>query len=98
MNTISGMKNGIKWEVKINKDNGYEQTNYSAEFIDEQEAEDYFKLLITDEFDSEITEGLVSDQEIQNIVNNRYYFYENNQREILIELKEQNESPEEDLL
>lgn len=79
--------NGM-WEVTIYKDYGYDIVSYSKLFNNEWNAYDFFEEEIKDEFRSEIREGLVSDQEIQNIINNDYYRFESDNKEILISIKE----------
>lgn len=76
------------WKVTIYKDYGYDIINYSKTFIDEDNAYDFFSNEIKNEFDSEIEQGLISDQEIQNIINNDYYRFESEDKEILIHIEE----------
>lgn len=79
------------WLVKIHRDIvGKSLVSYSKIFDDEDEAYDFFEEEVKDEFRNEIKEGLVTDQEIQNIINNEMYFYDTDSKEILIRIEEIN--------
>lgn len=79
------------WTVTVYRDNGYSGENYAKNFEDEDEALDFFAEEVKDEFREEIEEGLVSDQEIQNIVNNNIYTYDSEDYEVTISLEESND-------
>lgn len=74
------------WTVTIYRDNGYSGENYTKHFKKEEDAYNYFEEEIKIEFEEEIEEGLVSPQEIQNILNNNIYRYENDKYEVVISL------------
>ncbi|AGO48996.1 hypothetical protein N356_gp103 [Cellulophaga phage phi14:2] len=75
------------WIVTVYRDNGYSGENYTKKFDDEDDAIDFFTEEVKDEFREEIEEGLVSDQEIQNIVNNNIYTYDSEDYEVTISLE-----------
>ena len=77
--------------VTIYKDLGYDIVNYSKSFKTEDDAYDMYEEEILKEFDYEIENGLISNQELQNILNSYYYDYYSDEREILIKLEEIND-------
>jgi len=81
----------MNWIVNIYKDDRGSLTSYSRAFKDEDDAYDFFELEIKDEFLYEIQQGLVTDQEIQNIISNNMYRYEDDNKEIEISIAEVNE-------
>lgn len=75
------------WIVRVYKDTPYNLTNYSKVFKYEDDALEYFDDEIREEFNHEIREGLVSDQELTNIVDSGFYFFSNEDKEIQISLE-----------
>jgi len=65
--------------------------NIEKEIINEDEAYEYFEELIREELEYEIGEGLLSDQELQNIYANMDYRYEDENNVILLQIEEINE-------
>ena len=88
------------WTVTVYKDNGYGGENYTKRFYEEDNALEFFSEEIKDEFRDEIEQGLVSDQEIQNIINNNIYTYDSEDYEVSISLEyiDENEQAEDDYL
>jgi hypothetical protein len=80
-------KNKELWIVTIYRDNGYSGENYVKKFDTEDEAYDFFSEEVKSEFTEEIEDGLVSDQEVQNIINNGIYTYESEAYEVTITLE-----------
>lgn len=76
------------WIVNIYKDKYNGLTSYSKVFDEEEDAFDFFEAEIKEEFDYEIKNGLVTDQEIQNIISNQNYTYEDDKEEIMMSIKE----------
>lgn len=79
------------WIVSVYRDLGYSIENYNKYFKDEDKAYDHFDVEIKKEFEFEIAEGFVSDQEIQNIINAGRYRYENDEKQVLIYIEEVDE-------
>lgn len=79
------------WVITVYKDYGNHGENFSKTFKDETLADEFFELEIRNEFDYEIEHGLVSDQEIQNIINARSYIFYSDEKEITITMEEYNE-------
>lgn len=75
------------WSVHIFRDNGYSTENFTKKFEEEDDAYDFFSDEVKGEFDSEIESGLVSDQEIQNIINNSIYTYSDEKYDVTISLE-----------
>lgn len=75
------------WAVTVYRDNGYSEENYSKQFDDEDDAINFFSDEVKYEFDEEIESGLVSDQEIQNIINQGIYIYESDAYDVTISLE-----------
>lgn len=75
------------WAVTVYRDNGYSEENYANHFEDENDAITFFSDEIKYEFDEEIETGVVSDQEVQNIVNQGIYIYESDAYDVTISLE-----------
>lgn len=83
------MKSGTNtWVITVYKEYGSHGENYTKTFNDEETALTFFEEEIRDEFDYEIEHGLVSDQELQNIIDNKSYAYYSDDKEIYIVLEE----------
>lgn len=80
------------WTVTVYRDNGFSGENYSKQFDNEEDAYEFFDSEIRIEFEEEIEQGLVSDNELQNIINAGIYTYENDAYEVTITLETYDES------
>ena len=76
------------WIITVYKDYGNHGENFSKQFIEESDAEEFLEMEIKSEFDFEITEGLITDQEVQNMINNRGYIYFDQNKEVSIIMEE----------
>lgn len=77
----------MSWIVSVYRDLGYSIEQYTKHFKDEADAYNLFEEEIKSEFEYEIAEALVSDQEIQNILNAERYRYETDNKQILISIE-----------
>lgn len=76
------------WEVTVYKDYGYNVTSFSKTFEEEDDAYDFFEGELREEFEIEIIEGLLTDQEFQDMINKGEYKYTDDKREIYISINE----------
>lgn len=58
---------------------------------DEEKAHDYFEEIVREELDYEIEEGLISDQELQNIYSNMTYRFEDETNITFLEIEKIND-------
>lgn len=65
--------------------------NIEKEIVDEEKAYDFFEELVREELEYEIGEGLISDQELQNIYSNMNYRFEDEMNIVLLQIEEINE-------
>jgi len=62
--------------------------NIEKEISDEEKAYDLFEELVREELEYELGEGLVSDQELTNILSNMAYRYEDENSIVLLQIEE----------
>lgn len=79
------------WTVTVYREDGYDIESYTKRFYEEDNALEFFEEEVKDEFRNEIEKGLISDQEIQNIINNNIYTYDSEEYEVTISLEVEDE-------
>lgn len=87
------MINGIKKMYKVIKfkEGRGVFINLEKDIADEEKAYDLFEELVREELEYEIGEGLISDQELQNIYSNMSYRFENEKETVFLQIEEINE-------
>ncbi len=86
------------WRVTIYRDNHYSIESYSKHFKTQEDAEDFFSDEIRQEFDEEIETGVMSDQEIQDIINSAFYTFEDDEYQVNISLELASEEEDNDYI
>lgn len=75
------------WIVTVYRDNNYSIESYDKTFSEQVDAESFFADEIKHEFDDQIENGTISNQEVQDIINTAFYTYEDEDYQVSITLE-----------